>query len=690
MSSTSYIPTRAKEWRLPERNGIDSLQLVDFEVPKPGVDEVLVKIEAASLQYRDLMLAKAYYPLQEKKNLVPGSDGAGVVVAVGPTRYAQQHWKEGDRVAGQFTQMLQTGKPTSREVMSTALGGGWDGVFTQYRIFPAFGLVKIPDSLSFEEASTLPCAALTAYDSLYGSGSHVLRAGQWVLALGTGGVSIFSMQFALSSGAHCIITSSSDAKLQKAKEIAGENSERLHLINYSKTPDWELEVLKLIPRGVDFVVEVGGNGSLPKSFASAAMGGMVAAIGFVAGAAKETFPDANGLMLSFGGVYRGILVGSRSEFEEMIQHVEAAKIKPSIDKVFKFEELKEAYRYLESQKPPSVNVLPPSPANRRAGPAPTHARRQSGMPQHMYSQGYVPTPGNSHTRRPSVVDIAADFLGPSGPEQLAKMRQHGSKVEDWIDTYSRPIRPWLPALGRFLIIVTFLEDAHRILTQISDQNYYLQKHRGFPWGLSHAFLYTNVIMMLACSALVMAKRYPEIATGGLFGVVLAQGLGYGLIFDLNFFLRNLSVIGGLLMVLSDSLSTRKSTFANIPSLDLNETDRKKYFQLAGRVLLVFLFLGFVFNGKFSVARTGVSVVGLAACIAVALGYKAKISALFLVTTLSIFNFSINNFWAVHSAHPQRDFLKYDFFQTLSIVGGLLLLVNLGPGDLSMDQSKKHM
>jgi uncharacterized membrane protein YphA (DoxX/SURF4 family) len=163
--------------------------------------------------------------------------------------------------------------------------------------------------------------------------------------------------------------------------------------------------------------------------------------------------------------------------------------------------------------------------------------------------------------------------------------------------------------------------------------------------------------MLICSALVIAKRYPEYATGGLFTVVLAQGFGYGLIFDLNFFLRNLSVIGGLLMVLSDSLSARKSLFAGIPSLDLNDADRKKYFQLAGRVLLVFLFLGFVFNGQFTVARGFVSVVGLAACVMVAIGYKAKISALFLVVILSVFNLFINNWWAVHASHPQRDFLK---------------------------------
>lgn len=162
--------------------------------------------------------------------------------------------------------------------------------------------------------------------------------------------------------------------------------------------------------------------------------------------------------------------------------------------------------------------------------------------------------------------------------------------------------------------------------------------------------------MLGCSSLVIAKRYPEYSVGGLLGVVIAQGFGYGLIFDLNFFLRNLSVIGGLLMVLSDSLSKSKSAlFAGLPSL--SENDRRKYFQLAGRVLLIFLFIGFVFNGKFSLARIFVSIVGLGACIMVAVGFKAKWSALFLVTTLSVFNLFINNWWAVHKAHPQRDFLK---------------------------------
>jgi uncharacterized membrane protein YphA (DoxX/SURF4 family) len=166
--------------------------------------------------------------------------------------------------------------------------------------------------------------------------------------------------------------------------------------------------------------------------------------------------------------------------------------------------------------------------------------------------------------------------------------------------------------------------------------------------------------MLACSVAVIAKRYPEYSVGGLLGVVVAQGFGYGLIFDLSFFLRNLSVVGGLLMVLSDSLSKRKNLFAGLPQL--SEDDRRHYFQLAGRVLLVFLFLGFVLSGQWSFFRVIVSIVGLGACVMVAVGFKAKWSALFLVMLLSIFNVLINNWWSVHSAHPQRDFLKYDFFQ----------------------------
>ncbi|SCV69265.1 BQ2448_2285 [Microbotryum intermedium] len=343
--------------------------------------------------------------------------------------------------------------------------------------------------------------------------------------------------------------------------------------------------------------------------------------------------------------------------------------------------------YGSNKASPSFNDYSPARRGSQGGDASASYARRGSIPAHMQphmtSGGYNPRAG--HGRRGSVVDIAAEYMGPQAAEHLETAKKFSAKAEDLIDSATRPVRPWLPGLGRFLIVVTFLEDALRILTQLSDQNYYLQKHRGFPWGISHVFLLTNVATMLVCSFLIVGKKFPMYANGGLFFVVIAQGFGYGLIFDLNFFLRNLSVIGGLLMVLSDSLSQRKSSIVGIPSMGLNDADRKKYCQLAGRVLLVFLFLGFVFNGQFSLARGFVSSTGLVACVMVAVGYKAKLSALFLVVVLSTFNFFVNNWWSVHSSHPQRDFLKYDFFQTLSIVGGLLLLVNLGPGDFSVDK-----
>ncbi|QRW23352.1 surfeit locus protein 4 [Rhizoctonia solani] len=272
-------------------------------------------------------------------------------------------------------------------------------------------------------------------------------------------------------------------------------------------------------------------------------------------------------------------------------------------------------------------------------------------------------------------------------DTVSKIREIGGKIEDTIDIYSQPLRPQLPAIGRFLIVVTFLEDALRIMTQWGDQVWYLQKHRGFPWGISHFFLIFNIITMIAGSGAIIARRYSEIAVAGLLGVVIIQGFGYGLIFDLNFFLRNLSVIGGLIMVFSDTMQSSKKRFAGLPSL--SENDRRMYFQLAGRVLLIFLFIGFALSGEWTTARAIVSCLGLVAGGMVAVGFKAKWSASFLVILLSVFNVFINNWWSVHAAHPQRDFLKYDFFQTLSIVGGLLLLVNMGPGGMSIDEKKKN-
>ena len=192
--------------------------------------------------------------------------------------------------------------------------------------------------------------------------------------------------------------------------------------------------------------------------------------------------------------------------------------------------------------------------------------------------------------------------------------------------------------------------------------------------------------MLSCSTLVIARKHTEFAAAALFGVVVTQALGYGLIFDASFFLRNLSVIGGLLMVVSDSLSKRRQLFAGLPSI--TENDKRTYFQLAGRVLLIFLFVGFALHGTWSLTRVIGSLIGLVACVMIAVGFKAKLSAMFLVLFLSVFNIVVNNWWSVDTAHMQKDFLKYDFFQTLSIMGGLLLLVTMGPGGMSMDEKKK--
>jgi uncharacterized membrane protein YphA (DoxX/SURF4 family) len=274
---------------------------------------------------------------------------------------------------------------------------------------------------------------------------------------------------------------------------------------------------------------------------------------------------------------------------------------------------------------------------------------------------------------------------PSG-NILDQIRPYTNKIEDFLDTVSEPVKPYLPVIGRFLIVVTFLEDALRIMTQWSDQLLYLRDYRSIPTGLNHLFLLFNVVIMLVSSILVIARKHSDYAVGSLMAVVVVQALGYGLIFDLNFFLRNLSVIGGLLMVMSDSWVRKTKAFAGLPQID--EKDRKMYFQLAGRVLLIFLFIGFVFSGTWSLWRVVVSLLGAVACIMVVVGFKAKFSATLLVVILSIFNLLVNNFWTLHEHHPHKDFAKYDFFQILSIVGGLLLLVNSGPGQFSIDEKKK--
>ncbi|KAK9452738.1 SURF4 family-domain-containing protein [Dipodascopsis uninucleata] len=291
-----------------------------------------------------------------------------------------------------------------------------------------------------------------------------------------------------------------------------------------------------------------------------------------------------------------------------------------------------------------------------------------------------------HSMPMSISSSRIPTMATSDPSPLNAIKEQTSKIEALVDSLSEPIKPYLPAIGRFLIVATFIEDSLRIMSQWSDQVYYLSHYRRIPRFITVIFLFCNVFSMIVGSFLIVVRKYSVQAVGALLGVIVTQAIAYGLLFELNFFLRNLSVMGGLMMVLSDSFVRRRIAFAGLPSLD--EKDKKMYFQLAGRILLIFLFLGFVFSGGWSIIRVIFSFIGFIACIMVVIGFKAKFSAMLLVVILSLFNVFINHYWTYSSSHPNRDFLKYEYFQTLSIVGGLLLVVNTGAGKISIDEKKK--
>lgn len=315
--------------------GIDELALVEREKPLPKDTEVLVKFHAASLNYRDLMMIKGWYNPKLKTPLIPLSDGAGEVLQVGDK---VTKWKVGDRVMPTFMQAWHDGG-LSFEKALTALGGDMDGCLREFGAFDESGLVRIPDHFSYEEAATLPCAALTAFNALYESGS--LKPDDTVLLQGTGGVSIFALQLASILACRIIITSSSDEKLQKAKALRATD-----LINYKTTEDWDAEVLNLTDQhGVDHVVEVGGAGTLQKSVNAVRMGGHVAVIGVLSG--KGDFNPTSILMKAVR--LQGIFVGSRQMFEAMNQlFIKHEYLKPVIDKTFAFDESRDALKYMQS------------------------------------------------------------------------------------------------------------------------------------------------------------------------------------------------------------------------------------------------------------------------------------------------------------------------------------------------------
>ncbi|KAJ8586615.1 NAD(P)-binding protein [Rhizopogon salebrosus TDB-379] len=303
---------------------------------QPRATEVTIKIHAVSLQYRDLVVSKGRYPGQ-KTGVIPCSDGAGEIVAVGQD---VKGWKVGDRVCPNFALDHVYGDVTE-EIKNTGLGGQIDGVLREYINVPVHSLVRIPEHLSYEEGATLPCAALTAYNALLGP--VPLKGGDYVLVLGTGGVSIFGAQIALASGATVIVTSSSDLKLQVAKKLGVQ-----HVINYKKNDKWDEEVLKITGgRGVDHIIEVGGPNTMSKSIRAARHAGWIHVIGFVSGG-ENGIPV--GAAIGKALTFRGILIGSVKQFEDMNRLITAREIHPVVDKVFPFEQAIEAYSYLESQK----------------------------------------------------------------------------------------------------------------------------------------------------------------------------------------------------------------------------------------------------------------------------------------------------------------------------------------------------
>ncbi|EHK15337.1 uncharacterized protein TRIVIDRAFT_56510 [Trichoderma virens Gv29-8] len=337
-------PKTVKQWNVVEYNNFEGLKFSEQPLPEVGDSQVLVKLEAASLNYRDLLIAKGEYSFGIAPNVIPGSDGAGTVVSVGKhvTRF-----QPGDKVVTLFNQ-AHFGGDLNPKIVATGTGGILDGTLRTYGAFNENALVRSPSHLTPIEAATLPCAGLTAWNTLFGTVDHALKAGQWILVQGTGGVSIFALQFAKAAGAKVIATTGSPEKVERLKKLGAD-----YVLNYNEDPNWGETAKKLTGgRGVDHVVQVAGAKEMEQSIAAVKMSGAIDIIGFVAGRTHEDEPTFIRCLANLFTA-RGVLVGSRVQMEEMIEAIEAhpEALRPVVDeKVFKLEQLKEAFEYQWSGK----------------------------------------------------------------------------------------------------------------------------------------------------------------------------------------------------------------------------------------------------------------------------------------------------------------------------------------------------
>ncbi|MFQ5715703.1 MAG: NAD(P)-dependent alcohol dehydrogenase [Nitrospinales bacterium] len=326
-----------KAFEIQESFGIENLKEIERPDPRPGPNEVLVKLRAVSLNFRDLLTLEGRYNPRQTLPLIPLSDGVGEVVEIGKN---VSQVGIGDRVAGIFAQKWLTGLPTLDMLRST-LGGPLDGVLAELIVLHENGVVSVPKGLTDEEAATLPCAGVTAWNALVTEGG--LRAGQTVLIQGTGGVSTFALQFARMLGARAIVTSASDEKLVRAKALGANET-----INYREDLHWDKTVLELTEgMGVDHVVEVGGAQTLSKSFHAVRFGGQISLIGILSGA--DTKFDIIPVLMNKIRV-QGIFVGHRESFEAMNLAVSCNSLKPVVDQTFPFQDATDAFRLMKSGK----------------------------------------------------------------------------------------------------------------------------------------------------------------------------------------------------------------------------------------------------------------------------------------------------------------------------------------------------